>query len=175
MRNADFGLRRAQSSRLRNQKRITDHESRTAQELRGQTNPPRRKPKATIETGRALPHVADGSARLWPEACTASLESRTTGHESRTTNHAEHQWPNKAISTQRLGGIGIVHDGGSNMSIAVSDQRSGVRDQPLAYRVDSLRHAQSSCGLQAADPAPRETVWTLKGPAQVRSIEGVSG
>ena len=34
----------------------------------GQTNPPRRKPKATIETGRALPHVADGSAGLCTQA-----------------------------------------------------------------------------------------------------------
>ena len=28
----------------------------------GQTNPPRRKPKATIELGRASPHVADGAS-----------------------------------------------------------------------------------------------------------------
>ena len=29
----------------------------------GQTNPPRSKSKATIETGRAVPHAADGAAR----------------------------------------------------------------------------------------------------------------
>ena len=42
----------------------TDHESRTTQKRNGQTNPPRRNPKAAIETGWVLPHVADGSARL---------------------------------------------------------------------------------------------------------------
>ncbi len=49
----------------------------------GQTKPPRRKPKATIETGRALPNAADGSARPWSEAGAATPESRTTGYESR--------------------------------------------------------------------------------------------
>ncbi len=90
--------------------RLSSSQAPQARKLNGQTNPPRPKPKATIETGRALPHVAEGSAR--PRNCgmriaelratsAATLESRTTGHESRfdkLTAGAKAQWPNKAIS-----------------------------------------------------------------------------
>ena len=75
LRNADFGVRNGErldpaahaptrESRVTNhESRATTHESRTAQKLSGRTNPFRRKTKAAFETGRALPHVADGSVR----------------------------------------------------------------------------------------------------------------
>ncbi len=50
-------------------------ERESAKKRIGQTNPPRRKPKATIELGRVLPHVADGSVRLCPEARRPSPEA----------------------------------------------------------------------------------------------------
>ena len=106
MRNADFGLRNGDHEKESRFDRLTADESRTTQKRIGQTNPPRRKPKAAIETGRALPHVADGSARLWPEASATTRESRTTAHESRfdkLTAGAKPQWPNKAICSQSQG------------------------------------------------------------------------
>ena len=62
LRNADFRMRNRE--RITNhESRITNHDSRTPRTFSGRTKPFRRKTKAAIKTGRALPHVADGSAR----------------------------------------------------------------------------------------------------------------
>ena len=79
-------------------------ERESAKKLNGQTNPPRRKPKATIKLGPVLRLLADGAERerksgIRISECgfnsqsrerkrpVTSHEPRTTNHESRITNH----------------------------------------------------------------------------------------
>ena len=80
-RNADFGLRNRGQGNVEKSKIQSPNREvvRITQKLIGRTKPFRRKTKATIMLGRALPHVADGSGRLCmaapkpladdPEAC----------------------------------------------------------------------------------------------------------
>ena len=60
--NRECGIRNAECG-IGSESRTTNHDSRTPRTFSGRTKPFRRKTKAAIKTGRALPHVADGAAR----------------------------------------------------------------------------------------------------------------
>ncbi len=105
----------------------SNHESRTPQTLSGRTKPFRRKIKAAFETGRALPHVADGAAR----PCSRVLSS--LGQGSRLNNRSA---------------LGSVHPNPQSRSAAeIRSWRTAIRNPRSAQLLRSLSALSSRVSM----------------------------
>ena len=134
--------------------------TKSAKKCIGQTNPPRRKPKATIELGRVLRLLADGSER--ERKCGMRISACDELSRVDCGLNAQSRERERPVTTQsRRAGV-CLRTG----SLCVYSE-IGCRDR--GWR-QVLSVSRLSRGLQATDPPRRvvgdpRTVRTLKGPA----------